>query len=329
MSMTRAAAALATLICAAGGTVGGTTAWAGPADDYPNRPVRMIVPFPPGGSTDNVGRVVAQRLQEVMGQPFVIDNRPGAGAAIGVDATAKAPPDGYTITMLTTASVTINPHLTKLPYDPFKDLAPVSLASIGWIAMAVNNDLPAKTVQDVIKLAKAKPGSLNFGSPGNGTISQMYGEVFKLSAGIDIVHVPYKGSGPAMTDLMGGQIQLFFESAVLPHVQAGKMRAVGVANTQRWPSIPDVPTFDEQGVTGMNELQSWFGVMAPAGTPPEIIDKLATAMTKILAEKEVAQRFDAVGMYPAPLTKEKFAAKIRADYESNGKLIARAGIKLE
>jgi tripartite-type tricarboxylate transporter receptor subunit TctC len=264
-----------------------------------------------------------------MGQSFVVDNRPGAGAAIGVDAAAKATPDGYTIVMLTVASVAVNPHLTKLPYDPFKDLAPISLASIGWVALAVNNDLPAKTVPDVIKLAKAKPGTLNFGSPGNGTIVHMYGEMFKIAADIDIVHVPYKGSGPAMTDLMSGQIQLYFESSVLPHVVAGKMRAVGTANTQRWPSLPDVPTFDEQGVKGMTDLQSWFGVMAPAATPKDIIDKLADQMAKILAEKDVAQKMDLVGMYPAPLVKEQFAEKIRADHARYGALIKRANIKLE
>jgi len=326
MSMPRAGVLVASLVCT---LAGAGPADAGPADDYPNRPVRMIVPFPPGGSTDNVGRIIAQRLQETMGQPFVIDNKPGAGAAIGTDAAAKATPDGYTIIMLTTASVAINPHLTKLPYDPLKDLAPISLASIGWIALAVNNDLPAKTVPEVIKLAKAKPGTLNFGSPGNGTIVHMYGEMFKIAADIDIVHVPYKGSAPAMADLMGGQIQLFFESAVLPHVVAGKMRAVGTANLQRWPALPDVPTFDEQGVKGMTDLQSWFGVMAPAGTPKDIIDKLADRMTKILAEKEVAQKMDLVGMYPAPLVKEQFAEKIRADHARYGALIKRAGIKLE
>jgi tripartite-type tricarboxylate transporter receptor subunit TctC len=328
MTMWRTGLLLATLVCAAG-AAGTTSLSAAPADDYPNRPVKMIVPFPPGGSTDNAARIVAQRLTEVMGQSFVVDNRPGAGAAIGVDAAAKATPDGYTIVMLTVASVAVNPHLTKLPYDPFKDLAPISLASIGWVALAVNNDLPAKTVPDVIKLAKAKPGTLNFGSPGNGTIVHMYGEMFKIAADIDIVHVPYKGSGPAMTDLMSGQIQLYFESSVLPHVVAGKMRAVGTANTQRWPSLPDVPTFDEQGVKGMTDLQSWFGVMAPAATPKDIIDKLADQMAKILAEKDVAQKMDLVGMYPAPLVKEQFAEKIRADHARYGALIKRANIKLE
>ncbi len=326
------AALACALVCALGGALGGALvgpAWGGPADDYPNHPVRFIVPYPPGGSTDNVGRVLSLKLQDELGQPFVVDNRPGAGAAIGVDLAAKAPPDGYTVLCTTVASLTVNPHLSKLPYDALKDFTPVAMASLGWMAMVVNNDLPARSVQDVVKLAKAKPGTLNFGSPGNGTISQLFAEVLKIQADIDIVHVPYRGSGPAMTELMAGQIQIFFESAVLPYVLAGKMRAVGVANKQRWPAIPDVPTFDEQGVAGVSDLQSWFGVTVPAGTPEPIVDKLAAALVKILAQPDTAQRFETFGMVPNPLVKDAFGARIRTDYEYYGKLIQRTGIKLE
>jgi len=308
---------------------GATSARAAPGDDYPNRPVRMIVPYPPGGSTDNVGRVVAQKLQAVLGQPFVIDNRGGAAAAIGTDMAAKAAPDGYTIVCTTVAALTINPHLTKLPYDPLKDLVPVAMASVGPMALAVNNDLPAHSVPDVIRLAKASPGKLNFGSPGSGSISHIHGEVLKASAGIDIVHVPYRGSGPGMADLMAGQIQLFFESAVLPFVVAGKMRAVGVADSKRLAALPDVPTFGEQGVTGLDQLQSWFGVLAPAGTPQPIIAKLSDAMVKLLADPDTAQRFAVFAMYPNPVIGSKFAERIQADYDYYGKLIARTGIKLD
>jgi tripartite-type tricarboxylate transporter receptor subunit TctC len=328
MKLPREWVATAALLCGLGWAPVGPTLGA-PADDYPNHPVRFVVPFPPGGSTDNVARVLSLKLQDALGQPFVIDNRPGAGAAIGVDLAAKAPPDGYTILCATVASLTINPHLTKVPYDALKDFVPISMAAVGWMAMAINNDLPAHTVRDVIGLAKARPGKLNFASPGNGTISQLFAEVFKLNAGIDIVHVPYRGSGPAMTDLMGGQVQMFFESAVLPYVLAGKMRAVGVANKQRWPAIPDVPTFDEQGVSGVSDLQSWFGIVAPAGTPPAIVDKLADRLVKILAEPDTMQRFDSFGLIASPLVKEKLAERIRADHDYYGKLIQRTGIKLE
>jgi tripartite-type tricarboxylate transporter receptor subunit TctC len=304
-------------------------ALAAPADDYPNHPVRFIVPYPPGGSTDNVGRVVALKLQEVLGQSFAVDNRGGAAAAIGTDLAAKAPPDGYTVLCTTVGALAINPHLIKVPYDPLKDLTPVAMASVGPMALAVNNDLPAHSVQDVIKLAKASPGKLNFGSPGNGSISHIHGEVFKASAGIDIVHVPYRGSGPGMADLMAGNVQMFFESAVLPFVLAGKMRAVGVANATRWSALPDVPTFGEQGVAGLDQLQSWFGVLVPAGTPQPIVDKLTAAMLKLLAEPDTAQRFALFAMYPSPVVGDKFAARIRADYDYYGELIARTGIKLD
>jgi tripartite-type tricarboxylate transporter receptor subunit TctC len=322
MLLLRVAAVVAWLI-------GATGAHAAPGDDYPNRPVRFIVPYPPAGSTDNVGRVLSLKLQEVLGQPFPVDNRAGAAAAIGTDAVAKSAPDGYTLLCVTVGALAINPHLIKVPYDPLKDLAPVAMASVGPMALAVNNDLPAHSVHDVIRLAKASPGKLNFGSPGNGSISQIHGELFKLNAGIDIVHVPYRGSGPAMTDLMAGNIQLFFESAVLPYVLAGKMRAVGVANTERWAALPDVPTFKEQGVAGMEQLQSWFGVMAPAGTPQPIVDKLAAALVKLLADPDTKERFDRFAMYPSPLTGAPFAARIRADYDFYGKLLAQANIKLE
>jgi tripartite-type tricarboxylate transporter receptor subunit TctC len=323
-----------TIVALTAGLIGGLIAAPAPGraastDRYPERAVRFIVPYPPGGSTDNVARVLGQKLQDGLGQAFVIDNRPGAGAAIGVDLAAKAPPDGYTILCATTASLTINPHLTKLPYDPLHDLVPIIMASAGWTGLAVNNDLPAHSVQDVIRLAKAEPHKLNFGSSGNGTITQLFGEVFKIQAGIDIVHVPYRGSAPAMTDLMAGQVQLFFESAVLPFVQAGKMRAVGVANKARWPALPDVPTFDEQGVPGVSDVEAWFGVMAPSGTPPAIIDLLAARLAAILAEPDTAARFASNGMFPRPLVKDAFAARISRDYEFYGRLIARTGIKLD
>jgi tripartite-type tricarboxylate transporter receptor subunit TctC len=324
MMLSRTAVALIALLAA-----GWLPTGAARADAYPDHPVRFIVPYPPGGSTDNVGRVVALKLQEALGQTFVVDNRGGAAAAIGTDLAAKAPPDGYTVLCTTVASLAINPHLTNVPYDPLKDLAPVAMASVGPMALAVNNDLPAHSVQDVIKLAKASPGKLNFGSPGSGSISQLHGEVFKISAGIDIVHVPYRGSGPGMADLMAGNVQLFFESAVLPFVLAGKMRAVGVANAERWSALPDVPTFNEQGVAGLDQLQSWFGVLVPAGTPQPIVDRLAAAMVKLLADPDTARRFALFAMYPSPVIGDKFGERIRADYDYYGKLIAKAGIKLD
>ena len=232
-------------------------AWADAADNYPNRSVRLIVPYPPGGGGDAVARIIAPKLQDALGQTFIIDNRPGAGASIGTDLAAKAPPDGYTILETPGAALTVNPQLMHAPYDPIKDLAPVAMVSRARMIYVCTPSLPVTTMQEFIAYAKANPGKLNFGSAGNGTITQLSWEMVKLATGIDIVHVPYKGSGPAINDLLAGHIQAFSESVLLPYIRAGQMRALAVSGDDRWPALPDVPTVKETGLTGVNP-SAWY-----------------------------------------------------------------------
>jgi tripartite-type tricarboxylate transporter receptor subunit TctC len=303
-------------------------AWADAADGYPNRMVRLIVPYPPGGGGDAVARIIAPKLQDALGQTFIIDNRPGAGASIGTDLAAKAPPDGYTILETPGAALTVNPQLMQAPYDPIKDLAPVGMVTRARMLFVCNPSVPAKTMQELIAYAKANPGKLNFGSAGNGTITQLSWEMVKIASGIDIVHVPYRGSGPAINDLLAGQIQLFAESVLLPYVRAGQMRALAVSGNQRWAALPDVPTVKETGLTGVDP-SSWFGVLVPAATPSAIVAKLSAVVLKIAADPELKGKFDAIGMEPTPLGPEAFAKVIRDDIATNGEVIRKAHITLD
>jgi len=298
------------------------------ADAYPNRSIRMIVPYPPGGSGDAVARIIAPKLQEALGQSVIIDNRPGAGASIGTDLAAKAPPDGYTLLETPGAALTVNPQLMKVGYDPIKDLAPVALLTRGRMVFAVNPDVPVRNMQEFIAYAKANPGKLNYGSAGNGTITQLSWEMVKLATGIDIVHVPYKGSGPAINDLLGGRVQAIVESVLLPYIRAGQMRALAVGSDQRWPALPDVPTLQEAGVPGVHP-SVWFGVLAPAATPPAIVAKLSAVLLKIAVDPELTDKFDGVGMVATPLGPDEFAKVIRDDIETNGEVIRKAHITLD
>jgi tripartite-type tricarboxylate transporter receptor subunit TctC len=303
-------------------------AWAAAADTYPNRSVRLIVPYPPGGGGDAVARIMAPKLQDALGQTFIIDNRPGAGASIGTDMAAKAPPDGYTILETPGAALTVNPQLMTTPYDPIKDLLPIAMVTRARMIYVCAPSLPAKTMQELIAYAKANPGKLNFGSAGNGTITQLSWEMVKIATGIDIVHVPYKGSGPAINDLLAGQIQLFSESVLLPYIRAGQMRALAVSGDGRWSELPDVPTVKEIGLTGVNP-SAWYGIFVPAGTPAVIAAKLTAVVLKIAADPEMKGKFDAIGMEPTPLGPEAFAKVIRDDIATNGEVIRKAHITLD
>jgi len=303
-------------------------AWAAAADTYPNRSVRLIVPYPPGGGGDAVARIIAPKLQDALGQTFIIDNRPGAGASIGTDMAAKAPPDGYTILETPGAALTVNPQLMTTPYDPIKDLLPIAMVTRARMIYVCAPSVPVKTMQELIAYAKANPGKLNFGSAGNGTITQLSWEMVKIATGIDIVHVPYKGSGPAINDLLAGQIQLFSESVLLPYIRAGQMRALAVSGDGRWPALPDVPTVKEIGLTGVNP-SAWYGVFVPAGTPAAIAAKLSAVVLKIAADPEMKGKFDAIGMEPMPLGPEAFAKVIRDDIATNGEVIRKAHITLD
>ena len=299
-------------------------------DDYPNRPVKIIVPFAPGGSTDVVARILAEKLAVELKQSFIVDNRPGASGNIGADAVAKSPADGYTLLMGTTGVLSINGHLYKnLAYDPEKDFAPVSYTSLITNILVVNPDVPARTVPELIRLAKSKPGALTFASSGAGSSTHLSGELFKSMTGIDILHVPYRGSSQALIDLIGGQVTMLFDNApsAIPFIQQGKLRALAVTSTKRLPNLPDIPTIEESGVKGYESL-SWSGILAPAATPRPIINKLNAAIERILAMDDVKQRFATLGVEPVGGTPEAFARHVRAESDKWGKVIKAANITI-
>jgi len=299
-------------------------------DDYPNRTVRIIVPFAPGGSTDVVARILADKLGTELKQSFVVENRAGAGGNIGADVVAKASPDGYTLLMGTTGVLAINKYLYKeMAFDPERDLVPVSYTSLITNILVVNPQVPAKTVSELVALARAKPGVLTFASSGAGSSTHLSAELFKSMAGVDILHVPYKGSSQAITDLMGGQVTMLFDNAPssIPFVEQGKLRALAVTSTKRLPNLPDVPTLDEAGVKGYESL-SWSGIMAPAGTPKRVIDKLNAAIDKILRDPDVKQRFASLGVDPVGGPPEAFSRHIRAESEKWARVVKTANITL-
>jgi tripartite-type tricarboxylate transporter receptor subunit TctC len=297
-------------------------------DDYPSRPVKIIVPFAPGGSTDVVARILADKLGAELKQSFVVDNRGGAGGNIGADMVAKSAPDGYTLLMGTTGVLSINGHLYKsLSYDPDKDFAPVSYTSLITNILVVNPEVPARTVPELVRLAKTKPGSLTFASSGSGSSTHLSGELFKALTATDIVHVPYRGSSQALIDVMSGQVTMLFDNAPssLPFIQQGKLRAVAVTSTRRLPNLPDLPTLEEAGVKGYESL-SWSGIVAPAGTPRPIIEKLNASIDRILKMEDVRQKLAALGVEPVGGTPEAFARHVRAESEKWGKLVKSANI---
>jgi len=300
------------------------------AQNFPARPVRFIVPFAPGGNTDVQGRLIAQKLSEKWGQQVVVDNRAGAGGTLGVEMLAKAPADGYTIALASFGNILVGPSLfPKLAYDPMKDLAPVVLVSLPPGLLVVNPALPVKNVGELIAYGKANPGKLNYGSAGNGTWNHLFAEHFKALAGIQMTHIPYKGANPAVTDVMGGQIQLSFAPfpAAVPQIKSGRLRVLGVTSAQRSPVLPEVPTVAESGLPGYSAA-SWFAVLGPAKMPQNVITIVNRDTNAVLTQPEVKAAFAADGTEPAGGTPEQLRESMRAGIAQWGKLVRDLGVKL-
>ena len=300
------------------------------AQEYPSRPIRFIVPYPPAGGTDIVARILTEPLSAVLGQPIIIDNKGGAAGNVGTDIAAKAPPDGYSI-LFTLSSHTINPKLyDKLPFDVEQDFAPISLAAMIPQILVVHPSVPAGNVKELIALAKANPGKLNYASVGTGSPGHIAGELFKLRTGVDIVHIPYKGGGPAVVDTIGGQVQLLFVSmpAAWQHVKAGKLKAIAVTSAKRSVAAPEVPTIAESGIPDY-VVDSWYGALAPAKTPPAVIAKLNAAFAKVLESKEVREKLLLQGAEATSSTPAEFDRVIRDELQKWEYVIRAANIKPE
>jgi tripartite-type tricarboxylate transporter receptor subunit TctC len=304
---------------------------AGAQQQYPTKPVRMIVGFPPGGGTDVVARVISQRLSEWWGQGVLVENRAGATGTIGADVVAKAAPDGYTLIMGHVNSHAIAPNLfSKLPYDALKDFAAVSYVGYVPNVLVVFPAVPARTMKELIALAKAKPGGLNYASSGMGSTQHLAGEMFKQLAGVDIVHVPYKGSGQAIGDLLAGVVSMNFDTMppVVDHIKSGKLRALAISTPRRVPQLPDVPTFEEEGIVGF-DVTNWYGVMAPGGTPKDIVIKLNGDINKAMREPDVRARLEQVGTQLRETRPEEFEAFMKAEVAKYAKLVKDANIRVE
>jgi tripartite-type tricarboxylate transporter receptor subunit TctC len=294
--------------------------------NYPDKPVRLIVGFTPGSATDITARIFAQKFGEAWGVPVSVENIPGAGGSVGVGRVAKAPPDGYTLMYAANGAITIAPSLQgKLPYDPMRDLAPISLVLMMPSIVAVNNDVPAKSFQELIALAKAQPGKLSYATPGNGTPQHVAGELLKILAGVDIVHIPYRGA--MFTDVIGGRVTIAFQNAgsILPTVREGKLRALAVTSLRRSPNMPELPTVSESGFPGF-EAVSWFALLAPAGTPAPIVGKVHREASRVLAQPDMRARFAQLGLDTVGNSPDELAAIIRSDIGKWAKVIQDAGI---
>ena len=301
------------------------------AQSWPTKPIRIVVPFPPGGGTDIIARETSQRVAKATGWTFVIDNKPGAGGNLGVDAVAKAPADGYTIVIGQTSNLAINPTLyAKMPYDSQKDLAPIVLLATAPLVMVTGSGTPLKTLADAVNAAKAKPGVVNFASPGNGTVAHLTSELFQKAAGIKTQHIPYKGAAQALTDVMSGGVELYMSSVptLIGHIRNGKLRALAVTSAKRVDDLPDVPTINESGYKGFDAV-TWFGLLAPAGTPKDVIARLNAEFSKALRVPELAKRLSDEGADPAGSTPEQFAALIKDDIPRWGKVVKESGAKVD
>ena len=301
------------------------------AQAWPTKPIKWIVPFAPGGTTDILGRTIGDKLGVALGQPVIIENKPGAGGGLGADFVAKAAPDGYTILGGTISTNAINTSLYKdLPYDPVKDFVPLTLIARVPNMLVVNNDVPAKNVAELVVLLKKSPGKYNFASSGNGTSQHLSGELFKSMAGVDMQHIPYKGSPPALQDVMGGCVTMTFDNITTawPLAKGGKLRALGVTTAKRSPAAPDVPTLAEAGLTGY-EVGSWQGVFAPAGTPPEIVKRLNTEIVKIINLPEVKEKLLLLGAEPVGNSLEEFTIFVKAEVVKWGDIVKKSGARVD
>ncbi|MBC7803996.1 MAG: tripartite tricarboxylate transporter substrate binding protein [Candidatus Parcubacteria bacterium] len=301
------------------------------AQPWPSKPVKMVVPFTAGGSTDTVARIMSEKLSTRLGQPVIVENKAGAGGAVGSDLVAKSPADGYTFLVGTSSTMAIAPWVyTKLPYNPTRDLVPVTLLGIADIIVVVNSEVPIRNTRQLLDYARANPGKLTFASGGNGSISHLLGEYFKSMAKVDLLHVPYKGDAQMVTDLLGGQVNMAFGTAVawLPHIKSGKVAAVAVTNPKRSTTLTDLPTLTESGVPGYEAVQ-WFGIAAPTGTPPEVIQRMYTEIKAILATPEIQKRFVELGFDVVGNTPAEFAQFLRDENTKWKKIAEIAGTKLD
>ncbi len=320
------------MLLQAGGLMLALTAMALPAaaqSDYPNRPIRLIIPFPPGGSNDVVGRMIGDQLAKQLGRQVVIDNRAGAGGVVGTEIASKAPADGYTLLVISLAHA-VNPHLYKLPYDPIKDFAPIGVMGSGPNVVVVHPDVPAKNIKELVALAKAKPGALQYASAGIGSFQHLGGELFKLEAGVDILHVPFKGGGPSMINVIGGHSQVMFSSLVqtTPHIKSGKLRAIGVGSKTRSPVLPDVPSVAEAGVPSY-EAVNWWGIVAPAGTPQPVIERLHKALTAAQGTAEVTKQFASEGATVMRMSTPEFSKFMVSEMNKWERVVKQGGIKAQ
>ncbi|WP_043003198.1 tripartite tricarboxylate transporter substrate binding protein [Comamonas testosteroni] len=302
-----------------------------PEANWPSKPIRWIVPFPPGGAMDAIARTLGEKAARTLGQPFVIENRPGAGGNIGADFVAKSPADGYTLMITSIGMATNKPLYRKLSYDPIKDFAPVGVLAVVPNILVTNSTQPQiKSVADVVAAAKAAPGKLTYASAGNGTSIHLAGEVFTSLAGVDMLHIPYKGSGPAVSDLLGGQVNYMFDSitSARPHIQSGKLRALAVTTARRSTSMPDVPTMEEAGIKGY-EVSPWFAAFVPAGTPPAIVKKLNQTFVAAMKQPDVIERFQAIGAEVVGSTPEEAARHLQTESQRWTRLINERGIHMD
>jgi len=301
------------------------------AQAWPSKAIRIVVPFPPGGGTDIIARETSQKVAAATGWTFIVDNKPGAGGNLGVDAVAKSPADGYTIVLGQTSNLAINPTLySKLPYDPQKDLTPIVLLADAPLVIVTGANSPYKTLADAVNAAKAKPGGVNFASPGNGTVAHLTSELFQKAAGVKTQHVPYKGANQALTDVISGNVELYMSSVptLLGHIRQGKLRALAVTSAKRVDDLPNVPTINESGFKGFNAV-TWFGLLAPAGTPKDIVARLNAEFNKALQQPALRKRLGDEGADPAGGTPEQFASLIKDDIPRWGKIVKDSGAKVD